>query len=396
MNTAAGTQDRRTIKVKDFLDDYRCAVGDLELIQKYHLSVRGLDRFVQLLVDRRILTSDEVALRNEKIAFAQSNPTNPETEQSAFMCPSCLITWPGMCDVCPNCGVVVQEYMAHQTMEPEPPADEHNALGQAASAPSEPGDSHVQTASEASKSPDGHPESQGATIENLGSLAGSSEESMAGNVASTRDQKPVVNRDETDAWSTAGGGLDDKSPRVDKESSHGSTDQDPIEIPLFENLSETAPTPDRPRTPWGSRLRQSFVWAEKVQAPAPGDPESDEDLIPGMPIGNDGEEIEPPVRMQVFCSSCASAMEPDLRQVYDRSGTRASLMLSGVFFLAGFVGAFILALFNGYSFARLLVVYGTGMLLMCAGVCLTAGFLMHMAKERVFRCPNCERVFPRA
>ena len=128
MNTAPGTPDRRTIKVRDFLDDYRTEVGDLELMTKYSLSIRGLEKFVQLLVDRKILSVDEVDLRNEKLACAEPEKSTPDTEHSAYMCPSCLITWPEMFDVCPNCGVLVQEYMAAQAVPAETAvdADDHS------------------------------------------------------------------------------------------------------------------------------------------------------------------------------------------------------------------------------------------------------------------------------
>ncbi|MEW6351026.1 MAG: hypothetical protein AB1646_18365 [Thermodesulfobacteriota bacterium] len=395
MNTVAGTTERRTIKVKDFLDDYHCAVGDLELMQKYNLSVRGLDKFVQLLVDRRILSSDEVALRNEKAAFARSHTTNPETEHSAFMCPSCLITWPEMFDVCPNCGIVVQEYMAHPPMESEPPADTPEMSEQPASDRRETIDSQPQTSCEVSSSQESQAGQGWAVTEYSHTLGGSAGTSMEPYVSAPRVTEAENGRDSGSACSGTCH-PDDESSLGDKESRPLSTDQGPIEIPLFENLSERAPQTEARSAPKRSRLRQAFVWAEKVRHPAPGEAESDEDLIPGTPICGDVDGLEPLVRMQTWCSSCASPMEPDLRRVYDRSGTRASFMLSAVFLLLGFVGAFTLTLFNGYSFARLLVVYGTGMLLMCAGVCLTAGFLMHMAKERVFRCPNCGRVCPRA
>ncbi len=394
MNTVAGTLERRTIKVKDFLDDYRLAVGDLELMQKYHLSVRGLDKFVQLLVDRRILTSDEVALRNEKTAFARSNPTNPETEHSAFMCPSCLITWPEMFDVCPNCGIVVQEYMAQPQIELEAPS-EHPACAPTSGDGAKSGESLVQAESHVAHPQGGHTGQPEVAIDHPGGPSPAARNSMEEGPGASLDEHAVVAGNE--ARSCAGSGDSDHASSLqDRKASHSGADRNPIEIPLFEDLSETPSQAERPSAPLGSRLMQSFVWAKKVQQPAPGDSESDEDLIPGTPIGCDEDGIVGSAAMQTWCSSCAIEMEPALRRVFDRSGTRASLMLSGVFFLLGFVGAYTLTLFNGYSFARLLVIYGTGMLVMCGGVCLTAGFFMHMAKERVFRCPNCDRVCPRA
>ncbi len=351
MNSVPGNSDRRTIKVKDFLDDYRSAIGDLDLMTKYGLSIRGLDKFVQLLVDRRILSSDEVALRNEKllctvaeqIAFIDTEKPAPETDQSAFMCPSCLITWPEMFDVCPNCGVLVQEYMAAQSKLSETAADQVTLCLDTDPTP------------QMEDSPD-----QGVS--------------------------PV---------DAAGDSLDPGDSPIHA-TSDTSKDKAPIEIPLFEKLADTPPETSKPAVKDLARAKPPFVWSEKVRPPKSVAELIDEDIIPGTPISaHDGPQRRPAGR-KAWCTSCATPLEPDVRLVYDEDAGRFSLKLSGICFLLGFLGAFSLTLFNGYSFARLLMVYGTGMMLMAATVFMTVGSLMLLAKEKVFRCSNCDRVYPRA
>jgi hypothetical protein len=234
-----------------------------------------------------------------------------------------------MFDVCPNCGVLVQEYMAGNTRQSDSPADEDRPTAELQRAP----------------------ESEVAEIEGMS----------------------VVNV-----------------------SLKGSDDSTPIEIPLFESVSGSAKATRRPVASVRGDLETQFVWAENVQAPTPSAEALGEDVIPGMPIDSNDNQLARPYHRDAWCTSCATPMEPDLRHVYDSRSGRFSLQMAGIFFLLGFVGAFSLTLFNGYSFARLLVVYGTGMMLMGAAVFMTVGVLMLLAKERVFRCHSCDLVSPRA
>ena len=60
MNTVQTSQEKRTIKVKDFLDDFHGGMPDGELLKRYHLTPAGLEKFYSMLLDRHILGSQEL------------------------------------------------------------------------------------------------------------------------------------------------------------------------------------------------------------------------------------------------------------------------------------------------------------------------------------------------
>jgi hypothetical protein len=74
MDTAQSTQHRRSIKVKDFLEDFRSGASDDQLMEKYQLSATGLERFYGMLVERGILDSEETQSRlwDDSPAFAEA------------------------------------------------------------------------------------------------------------------------------------------------------------------------------------------------------------------------------------------------------------------------------------------------------------------------------------
>ena len=60
MDTAQGSHQKRSIKVKQFLGDFRSGASDEELMEKYRLGEAGLDRFFNMLVERSILAPEEI------------------------------------------------------------------------------------------------------------------------------------------------------------------------------------------------------------------------------------------------------------------------------------------------------------------------------------------------
>ncbi len=65
MNIVHSTQEKRTIKVKDFLEYFRAGCTDTQLMEKFHLTPAGLDRFYGLLLERQILRSADFEGRTE-------------------------------------------------------------------------------------------------------------------------------------------------------------------------------------------------------------------------------------------------------------------------------------------------------------------------------------------
>ncbi|MBM3301104.1 MAG: hypothetical protein FJY85_14255 [Deltaproteobacteria bacterium] len=60
-----------------------------------------------------------------------------------------------------------------------------------------------------------------------------------------------------------------------------------------------------------------------------------------------------------------------------------------------FFGAGALSFFDGYSLGRLFVVYITGMFLLFGAVFGAVGSFMYLAREKVYYCESCERIYPR-
>jgi hypothetical protein len=113
MNTADSTQEKRTIKVKDFLEDFRAGMDDGGLQLKYHLTQVGLEKFYSMLMDRGILSPQELQesyRRQEPQDSYQGrkrgaqDPDDSASETSSFICPRCLTSHETMFDVCPKCG----------------------------------------------------------------------------------------------------------------------------------------------------------------------------------------------------------------------------------------------------------------------------------------------------
>ncbi len=104
MNTAQTVQEKRTIRVKDFLDDVRSGANDRELLQKYCLSEIGLERFFDMLEERGILTSEEIQAC-KRDARAGGTDLDVSDERSSYICPCCLASHDVMFDICPSCGI---------------------------------------------------------------------------------------------------------------------------------------------------------------------------------------------------------------------------------------------------------------------------------------------------
>jgi hypothetical protein len=109
-----------------------------------------------------------------------------------------------------------------------------------------------------------------------------------------------------------------------------------------------------------------------------------------------GESSQSVTERQGRCDQCDVETKPALRDIYDRARSVRVLGISGIALLLGFIFAVALSLFDGYSFGRLLVVYCTALFFLCGGVFLAVGSFFYFAREKVFYCSSCGRVFPRA
>lgn len=315
MNSAPISQEKRSIKVKDFLADLRSGMDDGYLLTKYHLTPVGLDKFYDMLVERGILSLDELSARNVRQVPPQGWKAPSERDESSFICPSCLAAHDTMFDVCPCCGVSFQETLSAQT--------------------------------KAKKS---------------------------GEEPRDRDYFPGQREQEED---TRGDLFASPAPNYGEM---------PPKVSPTAGSHLTAPAKRE------ADFAQPFDWRRNnAQFDEPLD-----DIVCGMPLDeNYACEDKPSDQNDVRCENCQEAAVPALRDIYDRNRSLLSLTLSGISLFLGLVGAIVVSFFDGYSLARLLVVYVTGLFLLCGGVLCAVGSFMYLAREKVYYCASCGRVYPR-
>jgi hypothetical protein len=107
MGMAQGTQDKRSIRVKDFLDDFRSGMSDDGLVDKYNLTRTGLDRFYGLLLDRQILAPHELEGR-DPIRDDYDDPADAAIDvKSRLICPKCQAVHQQDRDSCSECGTAL-------------------------------------------------------------------------------------------------------------------------------------------------------------------------------------------------------------------------------------------------------------------------------------------------
>ncbi len=112
MDPAQASHEKRTINVKNFLDDFHSGVDDQNLMQKYNLTESGLATFYQMLEERGILKEQEIRRQPWSQSEAIGNSSDFSDERSSYICPRCLASHDTMFDICPSCGVSFHELIS--------------------------------------------------------------------------------------------------------------------------------------------------------------------------------------------------------------------------------------------------------------------------------------------
>ena len=269
MNMAQTTQEKRTIKVKDFLQDFNSNMGDEELMQKYQLTPVGLEKFYSMLLDRGILTSEDFDGRY-KMELTQGSEEPFSADQS----------------------LLTEESAA-------PPDESAMDAGPAKPAP-------------------------------------------------------------------------------------------PIKVPLEDSRDDFFT--DEPASHAEHEASDHSHFHEVGSEFA----DSDDEIVSGMPLdyADEGQNVHPEAVSK--CGNCSDELYPGVRKIYDSKRSIMAAIMSVACLVAGFLGAASLTLFEGYSVARLVVIYFTGVsiLLGCVLVAVSL-FMLLFARERVYACLSCGRVYPR-
>ena len=112
MDAAQASHEKRTINVKNFLDDFHSGVNDQNLMEKYNLTESGLATFYEMLEERGILKAQEIRKESWSQSEAIDNSSDFSDEKSSYICPRCLASHDTMFDICPSCGVSFHELIS--------------------------------------------------------------------------------------------------------------------------------------------------------------------------------------------------------------------------------------------------------------------------------------------
>ncbi len=115
MDAAQATHEKRTINVKQFLDDFQSGLTDLNLMQKYNLTENGLATFYKLLDERGILKLEETLRNHSAPQPSHEDSFEFPDEKSSYICPRCLASHEIMFDICPSCGVSFHELISQDS-----------------------------------------------------------------------------------------------------------------------------------------------------------------------------------------------------------------------------------------------------------------------------------------
>ncbi len=318
MNTVPSSHEKRSIKVKEFLNDFQSGLSDMQLLRKYNLTPVGLDKFYGMLVERGILETGEIQARNAQEPAPESEAHPIELEESSFICPSCLASHEAMFDICQNCGASFQDLISDEKLR-------------------EPG-----------MSTEAKPES-----------------------------------------SASSGGLD--------------WDEEFANYFAHQPASEAAAVAEEPALKAGAQpeLAEKVDSDEFAPSPIPGVTgggfdDSKDEIMAGIPLAGAWDEpADAPEEHGLTCDSCEADLQPALRDIYDHRRSRLALMLCGVFMVVAVLGFASLGIFSSYSVVRMIAIAITGLSLVFSAVFCGVGTFMELAREKVYFCPSCTRVYPR-
>jgi hypothetical protein len=97
-------EPRRTIPLKKFLTDYRSLLDDRQIMEKYGLSARSFVNLIKSLVQKNLITAQDLAKRRE-VAVQRDMVKESQFLSSLYICTHCSHPSPTPFKICPACGV---------------------------------------------------------------------------------------------------------------------------------------------------------------------------------------------------------------------------------------------------------------------------------------------------
>jgi hypothetical protein len=316
MNPMQTSHEKRTIKVKDFLDDFYGGMSEAALLKTYNLTPTGLEKFFSMLLDRGILDSQELQDHYRRENLRQTGTQHTDIEKASYICPACLAAHDTMFDICPRCGVSFHELMSRER-QPEVTSPEESLF--------------------ASLGPEKGAEQGEKILE------------VSGDARATDRFEPVPSQPANE-W--------DAAPAKEVDNGYFARAEEPLE-----NHS--------------------------------GFDDPMDEIVHGRPLEHVDDADTDEAGAQVICETCQESMQSGLRDIYDRGRGYLAIKMSATFFILGILGCLMVSFFDGYSLGRLIVVCFTGISFLAGASLLTVGAFMLLARERIYFCPVCKRIYPR-
>lgn len=340
MNTVQSGQEKRTIKVKEFLEDFYAGANDDDLMTKYRLTPTGLEKFYEMLQEKGVLHPDELTTRYAREISAEDDWDTPDMERSSFICPSCLASQDAMFDICPNCGVSFQDLISVAKI------DENDSWHDGLVGPE------------------------------LAMLPADPDQALSAEEGKLQQEQTTL-----------------EDPAADSEYFGPPPESESGDLCPAQIAHEAAPTANfRSTSDFGA------VEAIAFTEPASGFVDSFDDFDESdLPFAAQQEESPSLLRSTGRrCQTCEDEMQPGFRDMYDRERSHLALLGAGVCLVVALFGSVALSFFDGYSLGRLLVVYLTGMLLLFGSLLAGIGIFMVLAREKVYYCTECKSIYPRS
>ncbi|MFC1834213.1 hypothetical protein ACFL2Q_05705 [Thermodesulfobacteriota bacterium] len=108
-----GKQKRGKVPLQEFLSDFRSNMTDHELKEKYSLSARGFVSLVKALLDRKVISPQDLTTRKQ-MAIQRDLALQSQFLAGLHLCPNCGHPSPQRFEVCPACGFEVAAPVAEQ------------------------------------------------------------------------------------------------------------------------------------------------------------------------------------------------------------------------------------------------------------------------------------------
>jgi DNA-binding Lrp family transcriptional regulator len=111
--TQRSGSSRGKVPLKPFIKDFRSPMPDQELKEKYNLSPRAFLSLIKALLEKNIITNQDV-LRRREMSVQRDMAKEAQFLAGLYICPNCGHPHPKPFTVCPACEVDVSDMLDNQ------------------------------------------------------------------------------------------------------------------------------------------------------------------------------------------------------------------------------------------------------------------------------------------